>query len=207
MDSHQSDYTAMSYDHTELFALVRVLLEANDEEYLRQCIQQCHNGKLRGPIDQSNLHLFRRYRNDPVHGSGEAQVLIDRATANGVERAVTGIDEDARNKLVRGLSPKMNNDQRAFLDAVEASCEGLSDFVLEDEQSFQSLHCNSCNSRSDDFRTFWTMSAIGMGDDNNGEPEQATSILEVCSDCMLFHTEGVFPRQWSTFSLGEANDD
>lgn len=69
----------MTYDHTELFALVRVLLETNEPGYLRQCIQQCHNGELRGPIDQGNLHLFRRYRNDPVHGSGEAQTLINKS--------------------------------------------------------------------------------------------------------------------------------
>lgn len=70
----------MTYDHTELFALVRLMLEFNEEKYLRDCIQRCHNGELRRPIDQSNLHLFRRFRNDPVHGSGEAQVLLDRST-------------------------------------------------------------------------------------------------------------------------------
>ncbi|KKK56505.1 hypothetical protein LCGC14_3063870 [marine sediment metagenome] len=70
----------MTYDHTELFALVRELLKTDAIPYLSHCIQECHNGKLRGPIDQSNLHLFRRYRNDPVNGSGEAKKLIKDAT-------------------------------------------------------------------------------------------------------------------------------
>ena len=48
-----------SYDHTELLALVRELSETNDENHLRWCIQECHNGVLHGPIDQKNLHLFR----------------------------------------------------------------------------------------------------------------------------------------------------
>ena len=70
----------MTYDHTELFALVRELLTTKDAEYMLYCIQECHDGRLHGPIDQSNLHLFRRFRNDPVKGSGEAQVLLDRST-------------------------------------------------------------------------------------------------------------------------------
>ena len=69
----------MTYDHTELYELVRELAKTNDTKYLQQCIQQCHNGELRGPIDQSNLHLFRRFRNDPVNGSGEASVLLAHA--------------------------------------------------------------------------------------------------------------------------------
>ncbi len=70
----------MSYDHTELFTLVRTLLETKDIEYLLYVIQECHDGRLHGPIDQSNLHLFRRFRNDPVNGSGEAKKLIEDAT-------------------------------------------------------------------------------------------------------------------------------
>ena len=71
----------MSYDHTALFQLVRELLETTDEEHLKRCIQRCHNGELHSPINQENLHLFRRYRNDPNKGSGEAQHLIDAAKA------------------------------------------------------------------------------------------------------------------------------
>jgi len=64
--------------HTELFALVRELLKTTDVKYLRQCILVCHlHGELRGPIDQSNLHLFRRYRNTVT---GNAQKLIEEAT-------------------------------------------------------------------------------------------------------------------------------
>ena len=67
----------MTDDHTELFALVRELLTTNDEKYLRQCIQLCHiHGELRGPIDQSNLHLFRRYRNTVT---GNPQTMINEA--------------------------------------------------------------------------------------------------------------------------------
>jgi hypothetical protein len=69
----------MTYDHTELFALVRELLEKRTAKHISWCIQECHDGRLHHPINQSNLHLFRRYRNDPVHGSGEAQVLLDRS--------------------------------------------------------------------------------------------------------------------------------
>ncbi len=68
-----------NYDHTELRTLVLELLDKHDREYLRECIQQCHNGVLRGPIDTSNLHLFRRYRNDPEGGSGNATDLINDA--------------------------------------------------------------------------------------------------------------------------------
>ena len=71
----------MSYDHTALFQVVRNLLEEHDEDYLRNCIQDCHNGTLRGPINTENLHLFRRYRNDPERGSGNAQQLLDAATS------------------------------------------------------------------------------------------------------------------------------
>jgi hypothetical protein len=67
------------WDHAELLELVRDLLETNDEKYLRQCIQRCHNGLLVGPINKQNLHLFRRYRNDPKNGSGEAQTMINEA--------------------------------------------------------------------------------------------------------------------------------
>jgi hypothetical protein len=76
-----------SYDHTELLALVRELSTTEDESHLRWCIQECHNGRLHGPIDQKNLHLFRRYRNDPKNGSGNAQVMIDDALDKG-ERCI-----------------------------------------------------------------------------------------------------------------------
>jgi len=65
--------------HAELYELVRDLAKTTGFEFLKECIQDCHNGKLRGPIDQSNLHLFRRFRNDPVNGSGEAIVLLAHA--------------------------------------------------------------------------------------------------------------------------------
>lgn len=64
------------YNHTELFELVRWLLESNSEKFLRECIEECHNGRLIGPIDNFNLHLFRRYRNSV---SPNAQALIDAA--------------------------------------------------------------------------------------------------------------------------------
>ncbi len=63
-------------EHAELFALVNTLLESNDEDYIRDVIQLCHNGELRGPIDNSNLHLFRRYRNKVTASSA---TLIEEA--------------------------------------------------------------------------------------------------------------------------------
>jgi hypothetical protein len=72
--------TSKGYDPTELFALVRELLETNDTTYLRKCIAECHNGNLRGPIDQSNLHLFRRYRNEV---SGNPQRMIEQSITDG----------------------------------------------------------------------------------------------------------------------------
>lgn len=70
----------MSYDHTELFALVRELLKTDALPYLSHCIVECHNGKLRGPINQSNLHLFRRYRNEI---SGNPATMIKQSIADG----------------------------------------------------------------------------------------------------------------------------
>ncbi len=71
MDEH-----ARLTEHAELFILVTTLLESNDEAYIRDCIQLCHNGELRGPIDNSNLHLFRRYRNKVT---ASAATLIEEA--------------------------------------------------------------------------------------------------------------------------------
>jgi len=71
----------MKYDHTELYRLVLALLEDRPEKDLTWCIQECHDGRLHHPINQENLHLFRRFRNDPENGSGNAQVLIERARA------------------------------------------------------------------------------------------------------------------------------
>lgn len=67
------------WDHAELLELVNSLLETEDEKHLKWCIQQCHDGRLHSPINQQNLHLFRRYRNDPKNGSGEAQTMINEA--------------------------------------------------------------------------------------------------------------------------------
>ena len=65
------------WDHTELFETVDGWLkDGHREEYIRDCIQRCHGGSLTGPIDQKNLHLFRRYRNSVT---GNAQQLIDEA--------------------------------------------------------------------------------------------------------------------------------
>ena len=64
--------------HEELFELVEQLLMFNDEEYLADCILACHNGRLQGPINSENLHLFRRYRNTV---SGDPMRLINEAIA------------------------------------------------------------------------------------------------------------------------------
>ena len=71
----------MAYDHTALFQTVRKMLDEHDEDFLRERIYECHNGILHAPITPENLHLFRRYRNDPEKGSADPQQLIDAATA------------------------------------------------------------------------------------------------------------------------------
>lgn len=68
-----------TYDHTELLLLIRDLVDEHDEEYIAQCINQCHNGVLRGPINTGNLHLFRRYRNDPSAGDPDGFAMVARA--------------------------------------------------------------------------------------------------------------------------------
>jgi hypothetical protein len=71
----------MSWDHTELFETVDGWLkDGHREEYIRDCIQRCHGGALTGPIDHTNLHLFRRYRNSVT---GNAQQLINEAKEGG----------------------------------------------------------------------------------------------------------------------------
>ena len=68
------------YDTTELFALVRTMLETTDETVLEQAIFQCHRGRVTFPITNENLHLFRQYRN---RVSGNARFLIAEAIADG----------------------------------------------------------------------------------------------------------------------------
>lgn len=63
-------------EYAELFALVNTLLESNDEDYILSCIQLCHDGKLHGPFNNSNLHLFRRYRNAVT---ASAATLVEEA--------------------------------------------------------------------------------------------------------------------------------
>ena len=71
MDEH-----ARLAEHAELFALVNTLLESNDKDYIRDCIADCNRGRLRGPINLQNLHLFRRYRNKVTPNSA---ILIEEA--------------------------------------------------------------------------------------------------------------------------------
>jgi len=70
----------MKYDHTELYALLRSEPFASlQRTRLVLIIEECHNGRLRHPITQDNLHLFRRYRNSV---SGDARRMLadaDRA--------------------------------------------------------------------------------------------------------------------------------
>lgn len=66
-------------DHTALFQTIRSLLEEHDEEWLAKAINLCHNGQLRHPITTENLHLFRRYRNDPNVGSPDGAAMIAEA--------------------------------------------------------------------------------------------------------------------------------
>ncbi len=70
------DEYARLTEHGELYALVNTLLESNDEGYMRDVIQLCHSGELHGPIDNNNLHLFRRYRNAVT---ASAATLIEEA--------------------------------------------------------------------------------------------------------------------------------
>ena len=92
----------MAIDHTELFELVGKMTEEHDIHHLRWCIQECHNGRLHRPITPENLHLFRRYRNDPENGSGDAKRLITDALdyaldnpSSDDEEAAMGVSADA----------------------------------------------------------------------------------------------------------------
>jgi hypothetical protein len=73
----------MSYqkidNHDELLSLMGELLEKYSTDHLRYVIRECHNGRLHHPVTPKNLHLFRRYRNDPKQGSPDADDLIDAA--------------------------------------------------------------------------------------------------------------------------------
>lgn len=50
-------------EHAKLFALVLKLRSQYEAGRLKEYIAMCHQGVLRGPIDDSNIHLFRSYRN------------------------------------------------------------------------------------------------------------------------------------------------
>lgn len=71
----------LTHPHAELFETVNgLLLKADDYHAVARAIQDCHFGKLDGRlITQSNLHLFRRFRNDVELGSPNPVVLIDKA--------------------------------------------------------------------------------------------------------------------------------
>ena len=70
------------HPHQEVLDLILELLAETDEEWLAQCINNCHNGVLRGPINTENLHLFRRYRNDRDAGNPEGHAMIEEARKN-----------------------------------------------------------------------------------------------------------------------------